>query len=97
MAGPPISIADHYPAWVAHGAWRCGHKARIDLGRFLVWGMHDVPMVALCRRLRCPKCGKEGPAEIATGWIGKDQDRGAVERTAKVHELRPRVPKRESD
>jgi hypothetical protein len=83
------NIEDFYPQWIVHGAWPCGHTARIDLGRFLAWGMHDVPMYALCSRLRCPQCGGKGPAEIGTGWIGRDQG-GAVGEPGKVRELRPR-------
>ena len=87
----PVNIADFYPQWVVHGAWPCGHGARIDLGRFLAWGMADVPMLALCRRLRCPQCGGKGPAESGTGWVGKDEDLG--DRSTKVRPLRPRDPK----
>lgn len=51
--------------------------ARIELGRFIAWGMGDVPMVALGKRLRCPECGARGPAEIGTGWLGRDAERDA--------------------
>jgi hypothetical protein len=88
MASPRVSVADHHSNWVVHGSWPCGHAARIDLGRFLAWEMHDVPMVALCRRLRCPECGGKGPAEVATGWLGTDPGQG--ERSTKVRELKPR-------
>lgn len=76
MAGP-VSISDYYPKWVVHGLWPCGHRARIDLGRFLAWGMADVPMLALCKRLRCPDCGARGPAEIGTGWLGSEGGQAA--------------------
>ena len=33
---------------------------------FIAWGMADVPMPALRKRLRRPECGARGPAEIAT-------------------------------
>ncbi len=96
MTGP-ITISDYYPKWIVNGHWTCGHRARIDLGRFIAWGMADVPLLALCKRLRCPQCGARGPAEIATGWLGNDpeQDVGqnAAERLAKVRELKPRQPK----
>jgi hypothetical protein len=88
---PPANICDFYPQWMVHGAWPCGHAARIDLGRFMAWGMHDVPMVALCRRLRCPTCGGKGPAEIGTGWVGKDSNELA--RSPNVRPLKPRAPK----
>jgi hypothetical protein len=90
----PVSISDYYPKWVVHGLWSCGHRARIDLGRFMAWGMADVPMVALCKRLRCPECGARGPAEIGTGWLGRDSDQeatqNAAERLLKVRQLKPR-------
>ena len=93
----PVSISDYYPQWIVHGLWTCGHRARIDLGRFIAWGMADVPMLALCRRLRCPECGARGPAEIGTGWLGRDPQQdakeNAAERLAKVRQLKPRQPK----
>jgi hypothetical protein len=93
---PPGNISDFYPQWIVHGAWPCGHTARIDLGRFMAWGMHDVPMLALCTRLRCPACGSRGPAEIGTGWLGRDQEseteQSAAERAGKVRRLKPRGP-----
>jgi hypothetical protein len=96
MTGP-VSICDYYPKWAVHGLWACGHRARIDLGRFIAWGMADVPMVALCKRLRCPECGARGPAEIGTGWLGHDPHeeakRNAAERLVKVRHLKPREPK----
>jgi hypothetical protein len=59
--------------------------------------MADVPMVALCKRLRCPECGASGAAEIGTGWLGHDPHeeakRNAAERLAKVRQLTPREPK----
>jgi hypothetical protein len=92
----PVSISDYYPQWVVHGLWSCGHRARIDLGRFIAWGMTDVPMLALCKRLRCPECAARGPAEIGTGWLGRDSDQMATQdaagRLAKVRELKPRKP-----
>ena len=92
----PVSISDYYPKWVVLGLWKCGHRARIDLGRFIAWGMADVPMLALCKRLRCPECGARGPAEIGTGWLGTNPDenakRNAAERSVKVRELKPRKP-----
>jgi len=57
----------------------------------MAWGMQDVPMEALCRRLRCPKCSAKGPAEIATGWLGRETDRWS-EVKGKVRELKPRNP-----
>ena len=93
----PGSISDFYTKWAVYGLWACGHKARIDLGRFIAWGMADVPMLALCKRLRCPECGARGPAEIGTGWLGHDPyeeaKRNAAERLAKVRQLKPREPK----
>jgi len=87
----PVSIADYYPQWIVDGAWPCGHRARIHLGRFLAWGMADVPMLALCKRLRCPACDARGPAEIGAGWLGRDQDQeamqNAAERAAKVRRM----------
>ena len=95
MAGP-ISISDYYPQWIVHGLWTCGHSARIDLGRFIAWGMADVPMLALCKRLRCPECAARGPAEIRTSWLGRDPEQEArqyaAERLAKVRQLKPREP-----
>jgi hypothetical protein len=90
----PGNISNFDPQWLVHGCGlaACGHRARIDLGRFMAWGIHDVPMVALCRRLRCPECGGKGPAEIGTGWLGRDPERGA-EDNGKVRELKPRNPK----
>jgi hypothetical protein len=93
----PVSISDYYPQWIVHGLWTCDHRARIDLGRFIAWGMSDVPMLALCKQLRCPKCGARGPAEIGTGWLGRDPEQDAnqitAERLAKVRLLKPRQPK----
>lgn len=90
----PVSISDYYPKWVVHGLWKCGHRARIDLGRLIAWGMADVPMLALCKRLRCPECGARGPAEIGTGWLGHDLEQearqNAAERLVKVWQLKPR-------
>ena len=86
----PGNIADFYPQWIVHGSWPCGHHARIDLGRFMAWGMQDVPMVALCRRLRCPECGAKGPAEIGTGWVGHDPPRGAAGNTVRAFTPRSR-------
>jgi hypothetical protein len=42
----PGNIADFYPQWIVHGSWPCGHNARIDLGRFMAWGMirHSGPL-----------------------------------------------------
>jgi|ERR1700677_3100740 hypothetical protein len=85
----PGNISDFYPQWIVHGAWPCGHAARIDLGRFLAWGMHDVAMVAHCKLLRCPTCGGKGPAEIGTGWVGRDPDHRA-DVNGKVRVLKPR-------
>jgi hypothetical protein len=92
-----VSISDYYSKWAVHGRWACGHRARIDLGRFIAWGMADVPMLALCKRLRCPECGARGPAEIGTSWLGRDaeqeEERNAAERLVKVRQLKPREPK----
>jgi hypothetical protein len=96
MAGP-VNISDYCPKWAVHGLWACSHRDHIDLGWFIAWGMADVPMVALCKRLRCPECGAPGPAEIGTGWLGRDPHeeakRNAAERLAKVRQLKPREPK----
>jgi hypothetical protein len=93
----PGNVSDFYPQWIVHGRWPCGHTARVDLGRFLAWGMHDVPMVALCRRLRCPACGGKAPAEIGTGWVSKDEHGDALRlaraRAEKVRTLKPRESK----
>jgi hypothetical protein len=57
--------------------------------------MADVPMLALCTRLRCPTCDRRGPAEIATSWRGQDAERdaqrNAAERATKVRVLKPRA------
>ncbi len=88
------SISEYYGKWAVHGLWRCGHQAPIDLGRFVAWGMADVPMLALCKRLRCPKCGAPGPAKIGTSWRGygaeREAQRNAAERLVKVRQLKPR-------
>lgn len=98
MNAGPVSITDHYPNWKIHGTWPCGHTAAIDLGRFMAWGMADVPMKALCIRLQCPVCGAKGPARIQAGWVGRDEllvGEIAAERKEKVRELRPasNIPK----
>jgi hypothetical protein len=94
----PISIGDYYLKWAVFGLWPCGHSARIDLGRFMAWGMADVPMLALCKQLRCPDCDGDGPADIGTRWRGKDVEhdaqRDAAERKEKVRVLEPRAPMR---
>jgi hypothetical protein len=50
----PGNISDFYPQWIVHGSWPCGHGARIDLGRFLAWGMHDVPHGDLVQAFTLP-------------------------------------------
>ncbi len=93
----PVNMSDYYPQWVVHGLWPCGHRARIDLGRFIAWGMSDVPMAPVCKRLRCPECGGRGPAEIGTGWLGGDPEQqarqNAAERLSKVRQLKQRERK----
>jgi hypothetical protein len=59
--------------------------------------MADVPMLPLCRRLRCPTCGGKGPVDIRSSWIGKDEHEEALRlaraRAAKVRTIKPREPK----
>jgi hypothetical protein len=62
MAGP-LSISDYYPKWVVHGLWACGHRARIDLGRFIAWGMADVPMMALCKHIGARRAVRAGASD----------------------------------
>ena len=92
---PPemITIADHYPNWKITGTWPCGHIATIDLGRFIAWGMADLPMTAVCKRLRCPQCDGKGPAEVSAGWLGRNEStvgRVIAERAATVRRLKPK-------
>jgi hypothetical protein len=50
-----------------------------------------VPMLPVCKRLRCPECGAKGPAQIGTGWVGHDPPPAASDN--KVRELKPRSRK----
>jgi hypothetical protein len=87
------TIGDHYPQWKINGTWPCGHMATIDLGRFMAWGMADVPLMALCTRLRCPECDGKGPAKISAGWVGRNESltgRIVTERAAKVRQIKPK-------